>query len=212
MKKESSMKRTTTNSIARVKNQAHNSTSMDIVLFKGNGFNLGYEEVLHATIKKLREIKGKTPELQIAEARDIDEARKAAENKSVDIILGVESSPRKDNMHFRNSGINQVICKLCKANNTGIAIPIAEIINSPKRNAILGRTMQNIKLCRKYKVRMVAASFAKNKLEQRTPQDIESFLRTLGMTAKESKDALTNVKKILQDKQEILRKGVRTKA
>lgn len=174
--------------------------AIDIVLFKDKGLDLGYERTIFSKIKKSKDIKGKTPELQIAEARDIDEARKAAENKNVDIIIGAESSPRKDNMHFRNSGINQVICKLCKANNTAIAIPIAEIINLKKRNATLGRVMQNIKFCRKYKVRMIAASFAKTRLEQRTPSDVESFLRTLGMTASEAKASLNNAEELLKDK------------
>ncbi|MFH0752622.1 MAG: RNase P subunit p30 family protein [archaeon] len=184
----------------------------DIVLFKEKGLDFGYEKTITAKLVKLRDAKAKTSELLIVEARDIDEARKAAENKNVDVMVGVESSGRRDKMQFRNSGLNQVICKLCKANNTAIAIPIAEIINSPKRNALLGRVMQNIKFCRKYKVRMVAASFAKNTLEQRTSKDVESFLKTLGMTPAESVAAMNNVEIILKEKKETVRKGVKIKS
>lgn len=205
------MRKTTTNSIAKVKNHAAVTIAMavDIVLFKGERFNLGYEQVLESKLRKLKEVKGRFPELIIVEARDIEEARKAAENKNVDMILGIEGSAKKDSMHFRNSGLNQVVCKLCKMNNIAVAIPIADIINSQKRTVLMGRVMQNIRFCRKYKVRMVAASFAKNKFEQRTPQDLEGLLRTLGMTAKEAAAAMSNVKEILKDKREIIRHGIR---
>lgn len=183
----------------------------DIVLFKEEGLDLGYDAIIVARLRKLREVKGKTQDLIIVEARDSEEARKAAENKNVDIIFGIESSSHRDKMHFRDSGLNQATCAFCKANNIAIAIPIAETINSSRRNELMGRIMQNIKLYRKYKIRVVAASFAKNKYEQRTPSDIASFLRAMGMTPKEAADALNAVDEILRDKRETVRKGVRIK-
>lgn len=186
--------------------------AVDIVLFSKPKFSLGYEQILEARIKKLKDIKGRTQELTIVEARDIDEARKSAENKNVDIIYGIEQSGKKDSLHFRTSGLNQVICKLCKANNIALAVPIADIINSKSRSTLMGRLMQNIRMCRKYKVRMVAASFAKNSLEQRSAKDVVSLLKTLGMTASEAEQSLTNVKEILKDKASIVRTGVRLKA
>jgi len=184
---------------------------VDIVLFKEEGLDLGYDAVIVARLRKLKEVKGKIQDLVIVEARDSEEARKAAENKNVNIILGIESSSHRDKMHFRDSGLNQATCAFCKANNIAVAIPIAEIINSPRRNELIGRVMQNIKLYRKYKIRVVAASFAKNKHEQRKPSDIASFLRSLGMTPKEATDALNAVDELLRDKREMVRKGVRIK-
>ncbi len=184
----------------------------DIVLFKGEKLKLGYEKIIEARIRNLNQIKGRTPELTIVEANDSEEARKAAESRNIDIIIGVEKSDRKDKMSFRESGLNQVICALCREHNIAIAIPVSDIINSPKRNYALGRLMQNIRLCRKYGVRMVAASFARNKYEQRSPNDIESFLRTMGMTPKDATESLNNVKTIMLEKEQTLKKGVRIKA
>jgi len=183
----------------------------DIVLFKEEGFDLGYDAVIVTRLRKLKEARGKMQDLVIVEARDAEEARKAAENKNVDVMLGIESSSHRDKTHFRDSGLNQTTCALCKANNIAIAIPVAEIINSARRSELLGRIMQNIRLCRKYNVRVIAASFAKNKHEQRTPSDIASFLRALGMTPKEAMAALNATDELLRDKRETVRKGVRVK-
>ena len=184
--------------------------AIDIVLFKGEKAELGYEDVIEAQLTTPKDSRYSN-NLVIAEARDIEDARKAAENRNIDIIYGIEGSYRKDKMHFRNSGMNQVICKLCRDNNTAIAVPIADIITANIRNELLGRIMQNIKFCRKYKVRMVAASFARKDSERRSPSDIESFLRAIGMTAKEAKESLTNAKAILVEKRHFIRKGVRIK-
>ena len=183
----------------------------DLVLFKEEGFDLGYDAIIQAQVRKLKEVKGRLNDLVIVEARDGEEARKAAENKNIDIILGVESSGKRDRMHSRESGLNDATCELCRTNGIAVAIPVAEMLNSPRRIELIGRTMQNIRLFRKYKVRVVAASFAKNKYEQRTPNDIAAMLRALGMTPKEAIAALNAVDDLLRDKREIVRKGVRIK-
>ena len=51
----------------------------------------------------------------------------------------------------------------------------------------MGRIMQNIRLCRKYNVSMVFASFAEAKWEMRSAKDLMSFAVLLGMTPKEAK-------------------------
>ena len=50
--------------------------------------------------------------------------------------------------------------------------------------------MQNIRLCRKYKVKMVLASFATDKFEMRDARDLISFGVCLGMNPGEAKKAL----------------------
>ena len=82
----------------------------DIVLFKEEGFDLGYDAVIVTRLRKLKEARGKMQDLVIVEARDAEEARKAAENKNVDVMLGIESSSHRDKMHFRDSGLNQTMC------------------------------------------------------------------------------------------------------
>lgn len=108
--------------------------------------------------------------------------RKAVESKSVDILLHPEENTKKDFMHSRNSGLNQVLCKLASKNNVAIGFSFNNILNSSgmKRATILGRMMQNIILCRKYKVKMIIINHIANDSE-RSNGDLRSFGICLGM-------------------------------
>lgn len=125
--------------------------------------------------------------LGIVISKDYDTDRKLAERKYVKILIDVHVNNSRDNLHFRSSGLNQVICKIMNKNNVALGISLESI----KDGIMLGRVKQNIKLCRKYKVKMKFFSFAKSKYEMRAKEDMISFLRTIGMDGKEAKDALS---------------------
>ena len=95
-----------------------------------------------------------------------------------------------------------MLCKLAKKNNIAIGFSFNEILKSKEKSKLIGRMMQNIKLCRKYKVKMVFASFAKNKFEMRAVKDLLSFCRVLGMTPREAKSALNQAENIFKKNQE----------
>ena len=84
-------------------------------------------------------------------------------------------------------------CKFAKENRVIIGINFSDILNSSgvERANILGRIMQNIRLCRKYKVDMLTASFATDPFEMRSAKDLLSFNISLGMEPGVSKRALT---------------------
>lgn len=124
--------------------------------------------------------------LGIVVSKDYDTDRKLVERKKVKILVDVHANNSRDNLHYRSSGLNQVICKLMNKDNVALGISLESV----KDGVILGRVKQNIKLCRKYKVKMKFFSFAKSKYEMRAREDIISFLRTIGMNGKEAKDAL----------------------
>jgi len=109
------------------------------------------------------------------------------------ILYNLEYQQRKDFIHHRNSGLNQILCKFAYVNNITIGISCSSLINSKKKLRLLmfGRISQNIKLCRKYKVSMIFASFAKNLYEMRSPFDIQSLAVTLGMPSIEAQKAVT---------------------
>src|SRR3989344_2945509 len=90
--------------------------------------------------------------------------RSAVENKSVDILINPERNSEEDFMHYRNSGLNQVLCKLAKKNDVAIGFNFNYVLNSEGilRSKILGRMMQNVKLCQKYKVKMVIINLKEN--------------------------------------------------
>jgi len=111
---------------------------------------------------------------------------KALENKNTKILVSAESRER-DSMHQRNSGLNQVLCKLAAKNKIIIGFSLSNIDSLE----MLGKVMQNIKLCKKYKVRMIFITLAKNKFELRDARDMIAFCRVLGMNPLEAKNALS---------------------
>jgi len=114
------------------------------------------------------------------------------EQKDADILVNPEKGIQKDFLHSRNSGLNQVLCKLARQNNVAIGFSFSEILHSEKeqRAELFGRMMQNVRLCRKYNVRMVLGSFAKNEFELRSKDSLISFGIFLGMRPEEAKRAL----------------------
>jgi RNase P/RNase MRP subunit p30 len=75
-------------------------------------------------------------------------------------------------------------------NNIALGFSLNSILNSKNKHIILGRITQNIKLCRKYKVKMIIGSFTSNPFEMRSYHDLASLFLKLGMTQKEVKDSL----------------------
>ncbi len=120
--------------------------------------------------------------------------RKIVEDKNTDIFLSPEKTRAKDFMHYRDSGLNQVLCGLAKKNNIAIGFNFNDVLHSQNRPLLMGKMMQNIRLCRKYKVKMIIISGAQNPHELRFPQELTSFGICLGMTPGEAKKAL-NLKK-----------------
>jgi len=119
--------------------------------------------------------------------------REIIEVSKANLIFSIEENNKRDFMHQRASGLNQILCKLAKQNNVAIGFSLSSILDSKNKHVILGRIMQNIKLCRKYKVKTVIASFASNPYEMRSPYDIISLFVSLGMHPKEAKDSLKSI-------------------
>jgi len=157
---------------------------IDVVLFDGkfeeSGRKLGFNKII--CIDK-RFIKSSD-----------DDRRVFEKNKNI-FIYNLEDKNR-DFIHYRNSGLNQVLCKLAKKNDIAICFNFNLILNNEgmKKSQILGRMMQNIRFCRKYKVRTVIASFASKPEEMRSSHDLISFGISLGMHPKEAKESLKYLK------------------
>jgi RNase P/RNase MRP subunit p30 len=126
-------------------------------------------------------------DLRIVLGGDEKRNRKAVEDKKTDILLSPEEGAKKDFMHSRNSGLNQILCKIARQNKVGIGFSFNKILNTSgmERAQILGRMMQNVVLCRKYKVQMFIVNHTKT--DKREKGDLRSFGVCLGMHPKEIK-------------------------
>ena len=125
--------------------------------------------------------------------------RQVIEKSKRSIVFGLEIIAARDSMHSRNSGLNQILCKLANKNNIIIGFSFSSLLNADGklRSQILGRLMQNIRLCRKYKVKTAISSFAEKPYDMRSCSDLKSVLISLGMHPTEAHDSLENMYKRL---------------
>jgi ribonuclease P/MRP protein subunit RPP1 len=128
--------------------------------------------------------------------------RMVVSDKSHDILMNPELKSIKDKIHYRNSGINQVLAKLAKKNEVAIGFGFSFLLTKyyEERARMLGRMKQNVRICRKFKVKMVVCSYAKDVKEMRGAKDLLAFARVIGMDGGEAKKALNwsrNAKKVV---------------
>jgi RNase P/RNase MRP subunit p30 len=171
---------------------------MDINFFEDIGFKVELVEKIPKNLnrKDFLVIKGGKDKFN----------RMVVSSKYVDILLDPHLGKRRDFIHHRNSGLNQVLCKLAKQNNVAIGFSFSSILDSKDRGRSIGRIMQNIRICRKYKVPIVIGSFAKTNVKTRNFTDIQSFFKIIGMTGKEVKNLFIAEK--LDYKKRYIKKGV----
>jgi len=106
--------------------------------------------------------------------------RKNFENKKTDFIYGFETLEKKEHYHYRKSGLDQVLCKLAKEKDITIVFDFSKLYSKNKEQ-VLGRMMQNARLCKKYGVKTVVFSFAKNPKRIQNPSDLDAFSRVIGL-------------------------------
>ncbi len=137
--------------------------------------------------------------------------RSIFESKTTDVVFGLEATGAKDGFHQRNSGLNHVTASLASENDIAVAFSLTEMLNSSRREVLIGRIAQNIRLCRKFRAGMIIASFAEEPFWMRAPLDVKSLFESIGMSPGEAKKALSCVYDKLVEKQKqfrIIKKGI----
>ncbi len=146
---------------------------MDIILFDGDGHKVTIFDSIPTHFQREKII--------VVQGRDDEKNREAVSSKNVDILLDPHVGKRHDKLYQRDSGLNPVLCKLAKQNHVAIGFSFSAVLHAVDRTRLLGRMMQNIRLCQKYKVPMVIGSFASDIWDQRNEKDLQAFFRCLGM-------------------------------
>ena len=140
--------------------------------------------------RKKIEIKAKEGSKVIVKGRDDSFNRKILENKKVNILLSPEHGYKKDKLKQRDSGLNHILCRIAQQNSISIGIDFQEILNKRDEGKKqlaehLARIMQNIKLCRKSKARMILMNTAGT-----DDYGLRALLSTLGMPTDMAKMAV----------------------
>mgnify|MGYP001571991671 CR=1 FL=1 len=114
------------------------------------------------------------------------------EHDSPSILFDLETDMRADALHQRASGLNHILARACAKKQVTVAFSFGLLLaaNAQKRAVLLGRMMQNIRLCRKFSVPMRIASFASAPEQMRNPADIKALFTLLGMHPKEAQQSL----------------------
>lgn len=107
--------------------------------------------------------------------------REIFENNRINIVVGLEDIKERDNLHYRKSGLDQVLCSMANKNKISVGFSFHDVLNAKDKGKIIGRMMQNAMLCKKYKVNIVVASFARDKYDLRLKNDLEAFGRVIGI-------------------------------
>lgn len=100
------------------------------------------------------------------------------EKTDADSLVDVEYVHKKDHLHFRRSGLDQVMCQLAAKNKKSILSSFSQLLRSDKP-LILGRIMQNTHLCRKYGVDYSLVSFAQHPFEMKGAHDMKALMTLL---------------------------------
>ena len=104
--------------------------------------------------------------------------------QDVKLIFDIE-----ENDHFMNqkdSGTNVAVAQQMNLYKCMYGINFSRILSYKDRYDLLGSIIQNIMLSNKYAVKVVFASFTKNPLEMRNPEDLKAFGRILGLDKAEN--------------------------
>lgn len=107
--------------------------------------------------------------------------RAALSHKKVVALVSPEYERKKDYVDYRNSGLNQVLCKIAHDGNKFIIERLSDFFVKDKieRALLLGRILQNFRLCKKYEVKFVISVFAKNEQELVSFYELKNFKRIL---------------------------------
>lgn len=115
----------------------------------------------------------------VVQGKSIDFNRKVLENKKVSMLI-LSHINKKDKMKERDSGLNQVLCNLARENNITLAIDFHELKteNKKEKGKILGRIIQNLKLIKKCRNKLMILNKPKD------TRNIKALLRVLGADTK----------------------------
>ncbi len=122
----------------------------------------------------------------VVNAQDDFFNRKILEYGKFDILQSVEKGTRKDSLRQLDSGFNHVLANISAKNKVAFGIDINEIENLSKKEKSerIARLIQNIIICRKVGVKIIALNYKDKK-------DAFSFLLGIGASSIQAKEAIS---------------------
>lgn len=100
-------------------------------------------------------------------------------SKGTTMLVNNEFDQEKDFVHQRRSGLNHVWIKECKKQNITVLFNFSKLQKQPleRVSVVMGRMMQNAKLCKKYGVNFELVSFTDSIISMRHSKDVAAMKR-----------------------------------
>ncbi len=138
-------------------------------------------------LRKLARGMRKRAELIAVRGGNLEINREALSIPEVDVLLSPWSGRR-------DPGINHILAKLGKDNNTAVGFEFRELLYSygNRRAGVFSSMLRAAKLVKKYKTPFVITSGALSEWDLRSPSELISFGRLLGFQDREIKKALSD--------------------
>jgi RNase P/RNase MRP subunit p30 len=183
---------------------------MDIVFFKNSDKNIISVNPIDAKtpLELRKKINASKEKLILVIGNNESVIGEAVANKRVDILLDPTSGGYKDAMHYRHAGLNIEFCRSAHKNEVAIGFSFEKLFEKSNRAQHIGRTIQNVKMCRKYKLDVVLANFSFFEKRIRDVQTIKAFGNIIGLRTDEVNNALLTAEKILRLKDKRISKAV----
>ena len=141
------------------------------------------ENNINEVRKQIQKLK-REGKLVVVRAKDEDINRKIFEMKDVDMVIDLELHNRREGLKQRDSGLNEILCKLARKNEISIGINLGNVkkLDVREKGNAIGRIIQNINLCKRTKTKIVL-------LPEHSKQEILSFFSVLKGSTKQAKSA-----------------------
>ena len=113
--------------------------------------------------------------------------------RGVEILLSPERGSTKDALRWKHSGLDEASATDLQRWHIAVGFAVHELVierDHHRRALLMGKMMQNVKICRAYKIPMILCSLAQNRWQLCSCEDLRSLGRLLGMTGAEVNAAL----------------------
>jgi RNase P/RNase MRP subunit p30 len=122
--------------------------------------------------------------------------RRILETIKINYLVSAENIEfhNRDSLKQRDSGLNHVLAKIAKEKKIGIVFDVSQLMgvskDSKKEKAlVLARMMQNVDVCRRAKCDLKLASFAENKKQLISEEQIKAFGFSIGMSSQQVRES-----------------------
>ena len=115
-----------------------------------------------------------------------------AEANTIPFLYGFEEVEKKDSVHYKRAGINQVIAKILVEKDKTYVIDFSRLLKSSEKDKVLGRISQNLMMASKYGFKVAICSFASKPEQLRAAFDLRSIIDIFGYQ-KIAKESVSNL-------------------